>query len=199
VTGWAEERPRDPRVDDRILEALSERAGRLAFNGLRRTLGLHPESLARALRRLERDGLVVRSKAGYALRAPTAPPRDGGAESRLIASVQLPPGAQRDDVLGRLVGRWFGDLRWVGLYEDAEDPRLAWSASGLTGQVLLSVRAGMLRVLAEGPEAEERKLEQAAYELLARAVEQVRAGPEHRTPGLATFDLEPRGPDLLPN
>lgn len=187
MEAWADERPRDPRVDDRVLEILSETSGRIAFNGLRRALNIHPESLSRALRRLERDGLIVRSKNGYALREPAGLPTSSAPPRRTIASVQLPPGAQRDDVLGRLAGRWFGDLRWVGLYEEPGEPTLVWSSSGLTGHVLLSIRGGTLRVRAEGPLAEQRRLERAAYDLLARAIDRVREAPEIPTPSVTPF------------
>jgi hypothetical protein len=188
---WTEERARDPRVDDRVVELLSEHAGRIAFNGLRRALGIHPESLTRALRRLEREGRVVHREDGYALREALPAPRGAAPSSRTIASVELPPGAQRDDVLGRLAGHWFGGLRWVGLYEHPGDPWLVWSAGRATGHVMLSVRRGTLRVLTEGPRSDERALEAAAYELLAHAMEQLREGPRAAGAAVATFGRDP--------
>jgi hypothetical protein len=169
---------------------LSEHSGRIAFNGLRRALGIHPESLTRALRRLEREGLVVHREGGYALRQAHPASHDRPPESRTIASIELPPGSLRDDVLGRLAGRWFGELRWVGLYDHPGDPWLVWSVGGAEGHVMLSVRGGTLRVLAEGPASPAHRLESAAYELLAAAVEQLREGPRTESPALATFRLD---------
>lgn len=189
MSTWTDERPRDPRVDDRVLEILSEHSGRIAFNGLRRALGIHPESLTRALRRLEREGLVVRREGGYALRQARPASLGSPPESRTIASVELPPGSLRDDVLGRLAGRWFGELRWVGLYDHPGDPWLVWSAGGADAHVMLSVRDGTLRVMTEGPEAQARRLETAAYELLAHAVQQLRLGARADSPAVATFEL----------
>ncbi|MCI4317072.1 MAG: GntR family transcriptional regulator, partial [Thermoplasmata archaeon] len=60
----------EPRLDDRVRELLGNIGGRLAFNGLRRALGVHPESLTRALRRLEREGVVQRRADGYVLADP---------------------------------------------------------------------------------------------------------------------------------
>ena len=57
----------EPRLDDRIVELLQREPGALAFTGLRRTLEAHPESLVRALRRLERLGVVARGERGYEL------------------------------------------------------------------------------------------------------------------------------------
>ncbi|MGI0068182.1 MAG: hypothetical protein ACREB9_07210, partial [Thermoplasmata archaeon] len=116
VPPTANEAP-DPRVDDRVLRVLAEHPGRIAFNGLRRALGVHPESLARALRRLQRDGSIRHSARGYALgeidlgeRAHPLPP-----DAHRIATVALPPDRTADDLFGRLSGRWFGRLRWVGV------------------------------------------------------------------------------------
>src|SRR5580658_2175351 len=92
--------------------------GRMAFSGLRRTLGAHPESLARALRRLEREGLIDRSTDGY--RALSAPMPIGSAtamELHPVARIAVPLGLEADAVLARLTGRWFGGLRWVGVVE----------------------------------------------------------------------------------
>jgi hypothetical protein len=188
--GWNEERPRDPRVDDRVVELLSERAGRIAFSGLRRALGLHPEALTRALRRLEREGRVIHREDGYQLTERPHGPRPVPA-ARVVAEIALPAGTPREEILGRLAGRWFGDLRWVGLFEHPGDPWLVWSAGAGTGRVMLSVRGGTLKVLSEGASPEDRRLEAAAFELLARAVEPLRAVPGPGGRPAATFELGP--------
>jgi len=60
-----------PAVDERdraVLRAFSDDAeATLAFQGIRRSLNLHPEKLSRALRRLEEAGAVSRTKDGYKL------------------------------------------------------------------------------------------------------------------------------------
>src|SRR3982074_3129947 len=57
----------DLREHDReVLEFLSQDpASRVAFQGLRRRLGIHPEQLSRALHRLADDNLVERTDLGY--------------------------------------------------------------------------------------------------------------------------------------
>ena len=75
------------RLDDRVLVALEEMNGRIAFSGLRRTLGAHPESLSRALRRLEREGLIERSEQGY--RSTRHPDLPSATESELHAVARI--------------------------------------------------------------------------------------------------------------
>jgi DNA-binding transcriptional ArsR family regulator len=172
--------PGPTHLDERILATLEGLPGRVAFSGLRRVLGAHPESLARALRRLEREGLVERVDGGY--RALAERPRtveDLTSELRSIASVDLPAGAPSETLLGRLAGRWFGSLRWVGVVERPDGRLLAWARRDGSGYVLLGVDRGHLRVFVPGsPEADDlAETEDAAYELLVHAVDAVRPGP----------------------
>ncbi len=180
--------PRERSLEERVLECLGRESGRLSFNGLRRALGAHPESLTRVLRRLERGGAVVRDGRGYEL-------ADGFHEAlgkppervfKTVASVELARGVEREEVLGRLAGRWFGRLRFVGVYEGETDPWLVWSIPGLEGRVLLSVHGRTLRVGVDphGPDAEE-LLEEHARELLLRGLERLPRGAVPRAPTAA--------------
>jgi DNA-binding Lrp family transcriptional regulator len=164
-------------LDARVLTTLQGLSGRLAFSGLRRVLGTHPESLSRSLRRLEREGLVERVEGGY--RALARPPEvdarsDRGLRS--IAEIDLPPGTVPQTFLGKLAGRWFGTLRWVGLLERPEGELLAWARREGGGLVLLGLQRGVLRVYvpAARPDDDPAEAEEAAYELLYHAVEALR-------------------------
>jgi DNA-binding Lrp family transcriptional regulator len=179
-------------LDDRILSMLQGLHGRMAFNGLRRKLGAHPESLARALRRLEREGLVERADGGY--RSLT----DGSLETALasrelhpIARIELPRDLDEATIFGRLAGRWFGSLRWVGVVEQPGRRLLAWARRDGYGQVLLGVHRGVLRVYVrdtvESDDAAE--AEALAYELLVQAVGVVQ--PSTIDGGTAHFVLGP--------
>ena len=139
-------------LDERILRALAQRPGHLAFNGLRRALAAHPESLTRSLRRLERSGTVGRDAQGYFLkeRSDLPAPPQGPVRAIPLASVRLPFPIPPEAVLGVLAGRWFGPLRWVGLYDDRRPPALVWAIPGVAGQLVLQVKGGQLRVQAEG-------------------------------------------------
>ncbi|MFZ0892136.1 MAG: hypothetical protein WB778_07845 [Thermoplasmata archaeon] len=188
------------RLDERVVELLSSHSGRLAFNGLRRALGAHPESLIRALKRLEREGVVERVDRAYSL---SDPPGTGSSSDRTrlreIASVALPAHFDRPSLFGALAGRWFGRLRWVGIYEHPGDPWLVWSIDGTPGHVLLRARKGRLEVLIEMPtrSVPSEAIESAARDLLTRGLEALRQSNGSMAP--SDFDWRPDsenwGPD----
>lgn len=194
-TGRETEVAREPRLDDKVLDALEGLPGRIAFSGLRRVLGAHPESLARALRRLEREGLIERVDGGYR-RLSEGPRTSDGLTSALrpIAQVDLPPGLSAEALAARLTGRWFGSLRWVGVVEQGAERLLAWARRDGTSHVLLGVERSTLRVYVRDPgEGEEGgEAEDAAYELLFHAVEALR--PETPSNGSATWLAAPTDP-----
>jgi hypothetical protein len=171
--GWADSTEEGP-LDDRVVEFLAERPGHVAFNGLRRALDAHPESLVRSLRRLERHGVVRHEPSGYALvDRPDLPAPPVPRRQRPFAEVTLAPGVSRTELFGRLAGRWFGRLRWVGLYEPADGPWLIWSVEGTRGdQVRLGIRRGrMSLVLDRAPGTPDPRVEEAARNLLRHAVD----------------------------
>lgn len=169
--GWPHE-PERP-LEDRLIRFLAAEPRRVAFSGLRRALGAHPETLTRLLRRLERGGILTRTENGYALADGyhRAVGRPSQRTFRPVASVELAEGVTAEHVLGSLAGRWFGRLRWVGIYEREEDPWLVWSVDGASGHVLLSVHGRTMRVGVEGvPLAPTEVLEESARELLVRGL-----------------------------
>jgi len=180
------------RLDDRVLVALQELHGQIAFSGLRRALGAHPESLTRALHRLEREGLVERTRDGYRALA-REPTVDPGAVSRLrpIAHVKVPPGTAPETVLARLSGRWFGTLRWVGVIDRPSQRLFAWARRDGSGYVLLGIHGGSLRVYVpdESGSGDLTEAEDAAYELLGHAVGALR--PTATADGVAYLRTAP--------
>jgi DNA-binding Lrp family transcriptional regulator len=192
--GWLSDR-----LDDRIIALLGSNPGHLAFNGLRRALQAHPESLQRALRRLERGGVVRRDPIGYSLadlgRAPTPAVRPTPA--REVAVVELPPGTGVEEFLGRLAGRWVGSLRWVGLLDDPSDPRLVWAVPGMEGRVVAAVREGRLRISVEASGTPPPPLLlDAAHDLVVFAVRN--AGRGRRSSGAAVAELSRSAPIEFP-
>lgn len=163
-------------LDARVLVALEERNALIPFSGLRRTLGAHPESLSRALRRLEREGLVERSSQGY--RSVRHPERVAEAESELhaVARIDLPPGVDAAAVLERLTGRWFGSLRWMGVVDRPDRRLLAWARRDGSGSVLLGIHRGRVGIFTTGDSrlAEAAESEDAAYELLVAVADTLR-------------------------
>lgn len=179
TAGTHEEEVRALPLDLRILQALTERSGHLAFNGLRRSLDVHPESLTRSLRRLERLGSIGRDEHGYFLidRPPAELPRGPATHLVSVASVRLPPTTGPEAIMGLLAGRWFGPLRWVGSYEGRGTPSLVWSVLGVEGHLVIRVRNGLLTVHAELPEGVPlpSALAAAADELLWNALSRLRS------------------------
>jgi hypothetical protein len=179
MSEWADRAEEAP-LDDRVVEFLQDRPGRVAFNGLRRALDAHPESLVRSLRRLERHGVVLHGTDGYGLvdrpnaERPSAPGR-----SRSFAEVTLAPGVSRTELFGRLAGRWFGPLRWVGLYEPSDGPWLVWSVEGSRAQVRLGIRRGRLTVLVDRTNApgSDARADDAARRLLGHAIDALEPSP----------------------
>lgn len=182
-------------LDERVVRILAERAGTFAFNGLRRELRAHPESLARALRRLERAGTVGRVDGGYQLLNP--PNRPGRAPTtKVVATVELLGGIDPEQLHGALAGRWFGRLRWVGALDREDGPWLVWSVEGTRSHVLLGARAGRLTIALDGAasEEEESKAESAAAALLRRAVGFTAPVSRTGTRGFAADDAWPSTP-----
>ena len=157
-------------------------------------LGAHPESLARALRRLEREGLIERTDGGY--RALGGPPRSAAdltRELRPIARIDLPLGTAPDTLLGRLSGHWFGSLRWVGVVERPEERLMAWARRDGSGYVLLGIDRGAMRVYVPAdPTGDAAEAEDAAYELLVHVADALR--PPHAAGDTVSF-LAARGAD----
>jgi hypothetical protein len=167
------------RLDDRVLATLQQLPGEIAFSGLRRVLGAHPESLTRSLRRLEREGLVVRAHGAYRALTPSgggsgADPAD--ARLRPVAEVELPSHLPPQVLVERLASRWFGSLRWVGFVDRRDERLMAWASRSGGGIVLLGTHAGRLRVLVPSGlgQPDPAEAEEAAYELLYHAVDALR-------------------------
>jgi hypothetical protein len=169
------------RLDDRVLNALQRMHGRMAFSGLRRSLGAHPESLARALRRLEREGLIDRAEDGYrVLNVPLSFASGPDGELRPVAQIEVPLGLEPEAILARLTGRWFGGLRWVGVVERPPDRLLSWAHRDGSGRVLLGARRGSLHIYTASSRGtgDANDSEDAAYELLVAVADTLRpSGP----------------------
>jgi DNA-binding Lrp family transcriptional regulator len=183
-----------PRLEQRVREMLEGLPGAVAFNGLRRALGVHPESLTRALRRLEREGTIERTGQGYRLSGEIAADRPspvtGALAQPALAELKLPPTEGRAEVLARLAGRWFGDYRWIGYFEQGGSTTLVWSHRLGQERLWLRLRGDLLEIHSsagtEGPGS-------AAYELLHHVLTALRTPRRHA----AVATLTPEGTDAL--
>ena len=95
------------------------------FDGLRRIMGVHPETLSRSLERLEEDGIVVKYPGGYSVTskmksASALRPALSGEMRVPILHTFLPYGVGAGVVVSALKGRWFDTMRWVGMAEGEE-------------------------------------------------------------------------------
>jgi hypothetical protein len=101
------------------------------FEGLKRRLGLHPETLSRILNRLEQEGIVKKTTEGYTVTREIAKHlklrQNSTSESRVsLLQTYLPSDMPVQQLVSNLRGRWFGLLRWLGLAENSEGVTLKW-------------------------------------------------------------------------
>ena len=145
----------DMREHDReVLEFLSrDPHAQVAFQGIRRRLGIHPEQLSRALHRLGEDGLVQKTDVGYRV-TPKAlsilSPREWTSETpgATILQTFLPSSLDLRSLVASLRGTWIGPLRWYGLSESSEELRLAWALEDESIRLETRIRAGQLTISA---------------------------------------------------
>jgi DNA-binding Lrp family transcriptional regulator len=151
----------DLREHDReVLEFLSQDPStQVAFQGLRRRLGIHPEQLSRALHRLADDNLVEHTDLGYrvtprAIHVLSPEPLRSEEPGITILQTYLPANLDLRGLVQSLRGAWIGPLRWYGLSEFAEGMRLAWALEDDSIRLETFIRPGQLVVTAkvESPE-----------------------------------------------
>ena len=110
------------------------------FDGLKRRMGLHPETLSRILGRLEHEGLVQKGPGGYKVTSkisefPRLRPTCGDESHVPLLQTFLPSDMSVQQLVLDLRGRWFGLLRWMGLSENGESVTLKWITDGGDVQV----------------------------------------------------------------
>jgi len=102
-----------------------------SFDGLKRRLGLHPETLSRILFRLEQEGIVEKGPTGYNVTPRineflrTNPACSDESRVRLLQTF-LPSDISVNQLVSDLRGRWFGLLRWLGLSDNGGSVTLKW-------------------------------------------------------------------------
>lgn len=120
------------------------------FDGLKRRLGLHPETLSRILSRLEEEGMVKKTSEGYVVtpkigKLKVAPARDG-VETVCLLQTFLPSNMVVQNLLSELRGRWFGVLRWLGISENSEGVTLKWITEDGSLQIAASISGTSLNI-----------------------------------------------------
>ena len=142
-----------------ILKAIGDDtdAQNLSFQGIKRKLGVHQETLSRSLRRLQRDGYVEHLEHAYRI-------SDKGLstinQNRLPNSVQveepysvpllqamLPSDLNEKALVDSLRYRWFGTLRWLGSSENGHGViTLTWITEESGLKVSVKIRESSLTI-----------------------------------------------------
>ena len=153
--------------DSKILSLLGQEAGsNYSFKGLIRKLNLHQQSLTRALNRLEDLKLIKKSQIGYRLTTNgeslmmlLSSTKNGtnnliGRDNNVLnkekqkrkgyiqlLQTYIPVDIKPEEILHKLIGKWFNNLRWVGLIEsEAGGYMLQWvSDDNNAFQIILRV------------------------------------------------------------
>lgn len=187
-------------TDIDIMRSLEAEGGDVAFQGLRRVTNLHQETLSRALKRLEEDGYVKRTPRGYRLTdagshlahgLPLAPPKAYATVFQSFLPGDVGPG----ELAGRLEGRWFNNLRWLGMREDGEEAVLRWVTEGSGIEIVVRLRWGQAIVETDASGQEELvEALVAAQRVFGHLTEQWRNGLERIPSGVNLLWWSDRAP-----
>jgi len=102
-----------------------------AFEGLKRRLKMHPETLSRILYRLADQDILKKGNNGYTLTSKAKEllkpnSLDSTNPSLRLLQTFLPPEVPIKKVISNLKGKWFGVLRWLGYSITNEGVNLKW-------------------------------------------------------------------------
>src|SRR5713226_5938801 len=116
--------------DSKVLDVLSENNSNYTFRGIMRKLGMHQESLSRSLQRLHELNLIEKSQLGYKLSEKGAflakeDPKLKISHTPLLQTY-VPSNVHARDIISSMAGRWFKNLRWIGMVESQTDHVLQW-------------------------------------------------------------------------
>lgn len=132
--------------DADVVSLISQEAlTRFTFDGLKRRLGLHPETLSRILSRLEQEGIVEKGPGGYKVTSrinqfPTVHPVGSDKLRMPLLQTLVPSNVSTEQLTQNLKGKWFGLLRWLGCTEGEEGITLKW----ITEDGAIQVNANIL-------------------------------------------------------
>ena len=156
-----------------VLAFIAEEEFRIfTFEGLKRRLGLHSETLSRILDRLEEEGIVKKSSQGYTVTKEIAkhlrqhPGAEGNSRVILLQTF-LPTDLPVEELISNLRGRWFGLLRWLGFAKSEEGVALKWVTEDGSIQIDAKVTLNTLTIEAKFLHGYNRDLAlRAAYQLM---------------------------------
>lgn len=121
------------------------------FEGLKRRLKIHPETLSRILARLTDDEILEKTDKGYSLTTKGKHLLEQQNHQSTPARVPVlqsfvPPELSVDKIASCLKGKWFGSLRWLGYSLSEETVELKWITTN--GEIIVSAvfTDGTLRI-----------------------------------------------------
>jgi len=155
----------------RVLE--EEDLSTFSFEGMKRRIGSHPETLSRVLGRLEEQNIVERAQDGYRVTEAGREqlqihPIETAGERLTLLKTMLPPGGSLQSVYSNLRGRWFGNLRWLGDSQGASEAVMKWVTDD--GKVQLDAKFALNELTVEARLLHGRELAsavRATHQLLA--------------------------------
>ncbi len=123
------------------------------FDGLKRRLGLHSETLSRILSRLESEGIITKTREGYVVnpkidKLKFCPQRSEETTTPLLQTF-LPSTMMTRELVAKLRGKWFGSLRWLGTSENSEGVTLKWVTEEGSLQLNANVQGSALNIEAK--------------------------------------------------
>jgi DNA-binding MarR family transcriptional regulator len=172
--------------DNKILTLLNEAGSNYSFKGLMRKLNLHQQSLSRALHRLEEMDLIEKSPMGYRLtkagetamsRIALQQHKPKGREYMQLLQTYVPLNVRASEVIGHLIGRWFKNLRWIGMMGSATGYTLQWTSEDASFQINLRLIADYI-VIETDASTEKEKVQAmvgsyAIYEHITKAIQSI--------------------------
>lgn len=164
--------------DNKVLTILNEAGSNYSFKGLMRKLNLHQQSLSRALHRLEEMGLVEKTEAGYKLRKmglTNIQRQPKGTDYMQLLQTYIPVNVKASEVVRHLVGKWFKNLRWLGMIESATGYTLQWASEDGSFQINLRLISDYI-VIETNASTEREKVQSMAgsyaiYQQITKAIE----------------------------
>lgn len=120
-------------TDRQVYEFMLNTGLRLSFQGIKRSLGIHQESLSRSLKRLVELGLVTKVGDEYFVEQPAA---DTSTDWYVVIESVLPYNVSHQAVVAAMKDKWFRELRWLGASPDGKT--LVWISED--GAIRIRVR-----------------------------------------------------------
>ncbi|MEM4720430.1 MAG: hypothetical protein QXT73_00035 [Candidatus Methanomethylicaceae archaeon] len=162
-------------VDSKVIQFLASSSDTsFSFQGLKRSLKVHQEKLARSLNRLYSMGLIEKNGDGYLITKKgmrIIGVDNGQCQKMVIGQLYLPRGLTPDSAAAILRGRWFGCARWLGSSMTKEGYDLKWVTEDGEIQLLVSIKGEILEVSASSfPPGEEERAREAALRLYERII-----------------------------